>query len=79
MFHMEDLPKEVTQGKIGRRVNNLFLFFLNAKYHLTREPNQPIKRKNYERGPGKSSWGENSIFNEIVKYGSNLVQTGTFW
>ena len=32
-----------------------------------------------KRGTGKSSWGENSIFNEIVKYGSNKVQIGTFW
>ena len=23
----------------------------------------------FERGTGKSSWGENSIFNEILKYG----------
>ena len=33
----------------------------------------------HERGTGKSSWGENSIFIELVKHGSNKVQTGTFW
>ena len=33
----------------------------------------------FKRGTGKSSWGENSIFNEIVKYGSNKVLFGANW
>ena len=30
-----------------------------------------INKVRNKRGVGKFSWGKNSIFNEIVKYGSN--------